>query len=89
MQHHQITTTSSKAKVSHIMLSPYPFLCPCSYLQDNEKESNQSALGIKLPVRNRLLGIPSLIAYLASLSSTHLQLRMCFQKRYHVCLENR
>ncbi|KAM1001877.1 hypothetical protein ACFX2C_002367 [Malus domestica] len=66
------------------MLSSCPFLCSCSSLQDEEKESNQSALAIKLPVRNRLLGIPSLIAYLALLSSTHLQLLMYFRRRYQM-----
>ncbi|KAM1406214.1 hypothetical protein ACFX2F_000954 [Malus domestica] len=55
------------------MLFPYLFLWPCSYLQDKEKESNQSVLGIKLPARNRLPGTPYLITYLTLLSSTHLQ----------------
>lgn len=37
-----LISAGSKAKVSHIMLFPCIFLCPCSYLQDREKESNQS-----------------------------------------------
>ncbi|KAM1074165.1 hypothetical protein ACFX2B_018950 [Malus domestica] len=55
------------------MLSPYPFLCPPSSLQDKEKESNQPVLGINLPTWNRLPETPSLIAHLAVLSNTHLQ----------------
>ncbi|KAM2075374.1 hypothetical protein ACFX1T_038272 [Malus domestica] len=40
------------------MLSPYPFLCPPSSLQDKEKKSNQPALGINLPTWNQLPGNP-------------------------------
>ncbi|KAM1709766.1 hypothetical protein ACFX14_000239 [Malus domestica] len=58
---------------------PFPclFLWPCSYLQDKEKESNQSALGIKLPVQNLLPGTPLL-------SSTHLQHLMLPEKISHL-----
>ena len=61
VQRHQITATSSKAKVSHIMLSPCPFLCPCSYSQDNKKESNQSAPGIKPPLK--IIPLTKLLRY--------------------------
>ncbi|KAM1135540.1 hypothetical protein ACFX19_045222 [Malus domestica] len=50
------------------MFSPYHFLCPRSSLQGKEKESNQPALGINLPIWNRMPGTPSLIAHLALLS---------------------
>ncbi|KAM2920165.1 hypothetical protein COP2_042050 [Malus domestica] len=59
------------------MLFPCLFLWPCSYLQDKEKESNQSALGIKLPVRNWLPGTPLL-------SSTHLQHLLLPEKIPHL-----
>ncbi|KAM2365798.1 hypothetical protein ACFX1X_004571 [Malus domestica] len=59
------------------MLFPCLFLWPCSYLQDKEKESNQSELGIKLPVRNWLPGTPLL-------SSTHLQHLMLPEKIPHL-----
>ncbi|KAM2557728.1 hypothetical protein TB2_014823 [Malus domestica] len=55
-QSKSLISSGLKTRVSHIMLFPCLFLWSCSYLQDKEKESNQSALGIKLPVRNRLLG---------------------------------
>ena len=55
-----------------------------SSLKDKEGERDQSALGIKLPVWSRLPGIPSLIAYPALLSSTHLQLLMYPQRRYQM-----
>ncbi|KAM2047890.1 hypothetical protein ACFX1T_006493 [Malus domestica] len=50
------------------MFSPCHSPCRCFHLQDKEKESNQPALGINLPIWN-----PFLIAYLALLSNTHLQ----------------
>ncbi|KAM1017230.1 hypothetical protein COP2_048053 [Malus domestica] len=66
---------SSKAKVFHIMkvesksISYHAFSLSfsLSLFWDKEKESNQPALGINLPIWN-----PFLIAYLALLSSTHL-----------------
>ncbi|KAM1268057.1 hypothetical protein ACFX2J_000446 [Malus domestica] len=47
-----LISSGSKAKVSHIMLFPYPFLCPSSCLQNKEKGSNQSELEIKRLIRN-------------------------------------
>ena len=69
-------TSHTRARVSHIMQSPRPFLCPCSYLQDKEKESNQSPHGIKLLLWNWLPETFFLIGYLVLLSSSHLQLLM-------------
>ncbi|KAM1099071.1 hypothetical protein PS2_005690 [Malus domestica] len=69
------TNNSSKAKLFHIMkvesksISYHDFSMSfsLSLFWDKEKESNQLALGINLPIWN-----PFLIAYLALLSSTHL-----------------
>ncbi|KAM1482759.1 hypothetical protein ACFXTO_035042 [Malus domestica] len=47
-----LISSGLKAKVSHIMLFPYPFICPCSCLQNREKGSNQSEPEIKRPIRN-------------------------------------
>ena len=51
-----LISSGSKAKVFHIMLFPYLSLCPCSYLQDKEKESNQSEPEIERPIWNWLPG---------------------------------
>ena len=77
------SATSSKASVSHIIrveskgisyhAFPFSFLCPGSYLQDREKESDQSEPEIKRPIWDWLLRTFCLIAYLALLSSGHLQ----------------
>ncbi|KAM1462715.1 hypothetical protein ACFXTO_047714 [Malus domestica] len=45
-----LISSGSKARVSHIMLFPNLFLCPCSYLQNKEKGSNQSKPEIKRPI---------------------------------------
>ncbi|KAM2599778.1 hypothetical protein TB2_038148 [Malus domestica] len=47
-----LISLGSKAKVSHIMLSPHHFPCPCSCLQNKEKGSNQSEPEIKRPIKN-------------------------------------
>ncbi|KAM1143449.1 hypothetical protein ACFX14_032218 [Malus domestica] len=47
-----LISSGLKAKVSHIMLFPYHFLCPCSCLQNKEKGSNQSEPEIKRPIMN-------------------------------------
>ena len=86
---------SSKAKVSHIIkvksksISYHALSLSFSFslflLAWQSKRSNQPALGVSLPIWNRLPGIYSLVAYLALLSSSHLQRLIHFQRRDHFC----
>ena len=61
-------------------------LLPC---RTRRKRAIRRHLESTFRFRTDCLEPPSLIAYLASLSSTHLQLLMYFKKRYHICLKNR
>jgi len=89
---------SAKAKVSHIIKGEskgisyhdlsLSFPLSLLLLAWQSKVSNQPALGISLPIWNQLPGIYSLVAYLALLSSSHLQRLIHFQRRDHICLEN-
>ena len=88
-------TASSKAKVSHIIkvksksisyhALSLSFPLSLILLAWQSERSNQPALGVSLPIWNQLPGIPSLIAYLALLSSSHLQRLIHFQRRDHFC----
>ena len=81
-----LISSRSKAKVSHIMLFPFLFLCPCSYSHGKVKKQSAgtwSQSSVLEPTAWNLF----LIAYLALLSSSHLQRLIHFQRRDHSCTD--